>query len=208
MGRIKPKIVAQLMDLANRFADGKDACNNKRMRSPEDGRGNRYGNQRQKSCNYDNCGSHSQVATGYKENTYQGDDRRTLGYRNNNREDSSSNKQFQPRGSRDYNQSPDDVLNWPCHMHYAFINGKRVSRHAMKDCRTFLKLQEAVGHKQPRQEGKATTETQATHLQQINKQPTEQHKEKISQIRETKMMEDTSHQKAHLRNDTTGTEVA
>jgi hypothetical protein len=33
-------------------------------------------------------------------------------------------------------------------MHYAYIDGKRVSWHAMKDCRTFLKLQEAVGHKQ------------------------------------------------------------
>jgi hypothetical protein len=33
-------------------------------------------------------------------------------------------------------------------MHYAYIVGKRVSPHAMKDCRTFRKLQEAVGHKQ------------------------------------------------------------
>jgi hypothetical protein len=33
-------------------------------------------------------------------------------------------------------------------MLYAFINGKRVSRHTMKDCRTFLKLQEAVVRKQ------------------------------------------------------------
>jgi hypothetical protein len=40
------------------------------------------------------------------------------------------------------------MLNEPCHMHYAYIDGKRVSRHVMKDCRTFLKLQEAVGHKQ------------------------------------------------------------
>jgi hypothetical protein len=30
MGRIKPKIVSDLMDVANRFADGEDACNNKR----------------------------------------------------------------------------------------------------------------------------------------------------------------------------------
>jgi hypothetical protein len=30
MGRIKPKIVSDLMDIANRFADGEDACNNKR----------------------------------------------------------------------------------------------------------------------------------------------------------------------------------
>jgi hypothetical protein len=36
MGRIKPKIVSELVDIANRFADGEDACNNKRTRSPED----------------------------------------------------------------------------------------------------------------------------------------------------------------------------
>jgi hypothetical protein len=29
MGRIKQKIVSDLMDIANRFADGKDACNKK-----------------------------------------------------------------------------------------------------------------------------------------------------------------------------------
>jgi hypothetical protein len=148
MGRIKPKTVAELMDIANRFADGEDACNNKRTRSPEDERGNRYGNQRRKSRNYDNYGSHSQVAAGYKQNTYQGDDRRNLGYCNNIREDSSSNKQFHPRGSREYNQSSDDMLHGPCHIHYTFIDGKRVSRHAMKDCRTFLKLQEVAGNKQ------------------------------------------------------------
>jgi hypothetical protein len=30
MGRIKPKTVSNLMDLANRFADSEDVCNNKR----------------------------------------------------------------------------------------------------------------------------------------------------------------------------------
>jgi hypothetical protein len=34
------------------------------------------------------------------------------------------------------------------HIHSAFIDGKRVSRHAMKDCTTFLKLQEAALSKQ------------------------------------------------------------
>jgi hypothetical protein len=29
MDRIKPKTVPDLMDIANRFADGEDACNNK-----------------------------------------------------------------------------------------------------------------------------------------------------------------------------------
>jgi hypothetical protein len=81
MGRIKPKIVSNLMDIANRFADGEDVCNNKQTRSPEDDRGNRYGGQRRRSRNYDNYGSHIQVAAGYKDNDYQGNDRRSSGYR-------------------------------------------------------------------------------------------------------------------------------
>jgi hypothetical protein len=40
------------------------------------------------------------------------------------------------------------MLNGPCHIHYAFIDRKRVSRHAMKDCKKFLELQEVVGNKQ------------------------------------------------------------
>jgi hypothetical protein len=32
MRRIKPRTVSELMDIANRFADGEDACNNKRTR--------------------------------------------------------------------------------------------------------------------------------------------------------------------------------
>jgi hypothetical protein len=127
MGWIKPRIVSELMDIANRFADGEDACNNKRTRSSEDDRGNRYNSQRRRSRNYDNYGSHSQ-----------GDDRRNSGYRNYGREDSSNSKRFQSRGSRENNQSPDDMLNGPCHIHYAFIDEKSVSRHAMKDCRHFL----------------------------------------------------------------------
>jgi hypothetical protein len=145
MGQIKPKTIAKLMDVANRFADGEDAYHNKRMRSPEDDRGNKYSNQRRRSRNYDKYSSHSQVVAGYKENIGY---RRNTGYHNNNRENSNINRQFQPRGSREYNQSQDGMLNGPCHMHYEYIDGKRVSQHAMKDCRTFLKLQEAVGHKQ------------------------------------------------------------
>jgi hypothetical protein len=54
MGRIKLKTVSDLMDVENRFTDGEDACNNKRPRSLEDDRGNRYGGQRRRSRNYDN----------------------------------------------------------------------------------------------------------------------------------------------------------
>jgi hypothetical protein len=148
MGWIKPRTVSELMDIENRFADGEDAFNNKRMRSPKDDRANRYSNQRRRSRNYDNYGSHSQIAAVYKDSNYQGDDRRNSGYRNYGREESSNRKRFQSRGSRVYNQSPDDMLNRPCHIHYAFIDGKRVSRHAMKDCKTFLKLQDVARNKQ------------------------------------------------------------
>jgi hypothetical protein len=145
MGRIKPKTVSDLMDVANSFADGEDACNNKHTRSPEDDRGNRYGGQCRRSRNYDNYGSHSQVAAGYKENSYQSNDRKSSGYRSYGKEDY---RKFQPRESREYNPSPEDMLNRPCHIHSAFVDGKRISRHAMKDCTTFLKLQEAALNKQ------------------------------------------------------------
>jgi hypothetical protein len=148
MDRIKPKTISDLMDIANRFANGEDACNNKRTRSPEDDRGNRYSGERRRSRNYDNYGSHSQVAAGYKDNNYQGDDRRNSGYHSYGREDYGNSKRFQSREYRDYNLSPDDMLNRPCHICFAFIDGKRVSRHAMKDCKTFLKLQEAAVNKQ------------------------------------------------------------
>jgi hypothetical protein len=145
MGRIKPKTVSDLTDVAKRFADGEDACNNKRTRSLEDDRGNRYGGQRRRSRNYDSYGSHSQVTIGYKDNSYQGNDRKSLGYRSYGKEDY---KKIPPSESREYNPSPEDMLNGPCHIHSAFVDGKRVYRHAMKDCTTFLKLQEAALNKQ------------------------------------------------------------
>jgi hypothetical protein len=145
MGRIKPKTVSDLMDVANRFVDGEDACNNKRTQSPEDDRGNMYGGQCRRSRNYDNYGSHNQVAAGYKDNSYQNNDHKSSGYHSYRKEDY---RKFQPRESREYNPSPEDMLNGPCHIHSVFVNGKRVSRHAMKECTTFLKLQEAALNKQ------------------------------------------------------------
>jgi hypothetical protein len=38
-------------------------------------------------------------------------------------------------------------------MHYAYVDRKRVSNHLIRDFRTFLKLQEAVGFKQARAQG-------------------------------------------------------
>jgi hypothetical protein len=53
VGRIKPRTVSELMEVANRFADEEDAYNNKRGRSPEVDKTSR---QRQRYRNGDNHG--------------------------------------------------------------------------------------------------------------------------------------------------------
>jgi hypothetical protein len=63
IGRKRPATVAKLMEEANRFADGEDAYNNKRGRSPEADRTSR---QRRRHRSRDNQGRRNQVATGYK----------------------------------------------------------------------------------------------------------------------------------------------
>jgi hypothetical protein len=63
------------------------------------------------------------------------------------------------------------MLNGPCHIHFTFVDGKRVSRHAMKDCKTFLKLQEAAGNKQAkarRQGYEGNTNSAPSSSQQAN----------------------------------------
>jgi hypothetical protein len=53
IGRIKPRTVSELMEVANRFADGEDAYNNKRGCSPEVDKTSR---QRRRYRNGDNQG--------------------------------------------------------------------------------------------------------------------------------------------------------
>jgi hypothetical protein len=63
LGRTKPKTVSELMDVANRFADGEDAYNNKRGRSPEDDKVSR---QRRRYRNEDGRARRNQIAAGYE----------------------------------------------------------------------------------------------------------------------------------------------
>jgi hypothetical protein len=64
------------------------------------------------------------------------------------------NRKFQARGNQGIEKprysgpSAKDMLYEPCRIHYAYLNGKRVSNHQMKDCRTFLRLQSAMGSNQ------------------------------------------------------------
>jgi hypothetical protein len=67
MGRIKPRTVSELMEIASRFVDGDDAYHNKRERSPEHDRSNRYNNHRCRSRNDDSQNPRNQVAVGIRE---------------------------------------------------------------------------------------------------------------------------------------------
>jgi hypothetical protein len=69
IGITKPRTVAELMEVANRFADGEDAYNNKRGRSPEVDRASR---QRRKYRNGDSHARRNQVAAGYERKDEEG----------------------------------------------------------------------------------------------------------------------------------------
>jgi hypothetical protein len=141
IGRTRPKTVSELMEVANRFADGEDAYNNKRGHSPEVDKTSR---QRRRYRNGDNHARRNQVAAGHERTDEEGYE----------------NKEFQARGKHDAEKqkysgpSAEDMLYGPCRIHYAYLDGKRVSNHQMKDCRTFLRLQSAMDSNQGAQQGK------------------------------------------------------
>jgi hypothetical protein len=141
IGRTRPKTVAGLMEEANRFDDGEDAYNNKRGRSPKV---NRTGRQRRRHRNRDNQRRQNQVATGYEA-------KEEKGY---------ENRKFQAKGvgkPRYSDPSAEDMLYGPCRIHYVYHDGNRVSNHQMKDCRTFLRLQNAMDSSQGGWQGEKHT---------------------------------------------------
>jgi hypothetical protein len=133
--------MSELMEVANRFTDGEDAYNNKRGRSPEVDRAIR---QRRRYRNGDSHARQNQVAAGYERRDEEGYE----------------NKEFQESGNHGVEKSKysgpsvEEMLYGPCRIHYAYLDGKRVSNHQMKDCRTFLRLQNAVDSNQGAWQGK------------------------------------------------------
>jgi hypothetical protein len=140
IGRARPKTVSELMETANRFVDGEDTYNNKRGRSPKVDR-----TSRQRRCyrKGDNYGRRNQIAAGY-------DKRNEQGYENIEFPTTDSRGKEKPRYS---GPSAEDMLYGPCRIHYAYLDGKRVSNHQMKDYRTFLRLQNAMDSSQGARHG-------------------------------------------------------
>jgi hypothetical protein len=115
------------MEVANRFADGEDAYNNKRGRSPEV---DKISRQRRRYRNGDNHERRNQIAVGY-------DRRNEEGYENIKFPTRDGRRKEKPRYS---GPSAEDMLYGPCHIHYAYLDGKRFSNRQMKDCRTSVRL--------------------------------------------------------------------
>jgi hypothetical protein len=141
IGRTKPRTVSELMEVAIRFVDGEDAYNNKRGRSPEVNRASR---QKRRYRNGDSHARQNQIAAGYERRDEEGYE----------------NREFQARGNHGVEKpkysgpSAEGMLYEPCRIHYAYLDGKRVSNHQMKDCRTFLRLQNSMDSNQGIQQGK------------------------------------------------------
>jgi hypothetical protein len=102
--RTRPTTVAELMEEANRFADGEDAYNNKRGCSLEVDRTSR---QRRRHRSRDNQGRRNQIAVGYEAKEEEGYE----------------NRKFQAKGAekpRYSGPSVKDMLYGPCRIHYAW----------------------------------------------------------------------------------------
>jgi hypothetical protein len=146
LGRKNPRTVSELMEVVNRLADGEDAYNNKRACSPEVNRASR---QRQRSRNEDSRTRRNQIAAGYERKDKEGYERREFQGRSNRGDEK----------PKDSGPSAEDMLHGPCRIHYAYLDGKRVCNHQMKDCRTFLRLQSALDPNQGAcQGGKSTSQ--------------------------------------------------
>jgi hypothetical protein len=102
---------SELIEIASRFADGEDAYNNKRARSPEVDRANR---KRCRSRNEDGHIRCNQVAAGYKRGDEEGNKSREY-------QDKSSRIRDKPKYS---DPSAEDLLHGPCRIHYAYLDGK------------------------------------------------------------------------------------
>jgi hypothetical protein len=134
------------MEVANRFTDGEDAYNNKRGHSPEVDRASR---QRQRYRNEDGRARRNQIAAGYERRDEEGYESREFQGGGNRRAE-------KPKYS---GPSAEDMLHGHCRIHYAYLDGKIVSNHQMKDCRTFLRLQSALDqNKGAHQGGKSTSQ--------------------------------------------------
>jgi hypothetical protein len=80
------------MDLANKWANGKDAASNKRARSPEEDRLRRINDRRRRPQNYDDYDRSAQVAVGFTRKDDRKYEYRSSRYQGSYRDEPSSSR--------------------------------------------------------------------------------------------------------------------
>jgi hypothetical protein len=68
LGRSNPRIVAELMEIAKRWAGGEDAVHNNRQRSPEEDRNRNVNQNRRRFRNFAEYDGPGQVSAGFRGN--------------------------------------------------------------------------------------------------------------------------------------------
>jgi hypothetical protein len=120
LGKTRPRTLLELMEVANRFADGEKAYNNKRAHSPEVDRASR---QRRRSRNEDSRARRNQISAGYKRRSEEGNKNRE--YQENNSWEIENLKYSRP--------SAEDMLYGPCRIHYVTrVNSKNVQYEGLR----------------------------------------------------------------------------
>src|SRR4051812_24704529 len=145
LGRVKPKTLDHLMDIANRWADGKDSIHRAQSEEQDD-----YGRQRERRSKrrsriYDDRDGSDMVATGYTDRRNDAN-RNSGGYRGGNFRDGGRPAQSWQRRDRDNGPSAYEKLLGPCTIHFYndMQDGKKKASHMLKDCREFQKLSESM----------------------------------------------------------------
>ena len=99
LGRAKPKSISEMVDIANKWADGEDAVKNKRARSPEEDRYRQSNDRKRRGTrNYDDYDGPSHVVARFSSEDNRRDTYRSSGYRPCNRDEPGSSKPtYRPR---------------------------------------------------------------------------------------------------------------
>src|SRR5215218_7582578 len=142
LGRMKPKTITKLMEIANSWADGEDNVRKPRQRSDDeeddqpkhDSGGRRDRNKRRKNRSYDD---NNLVAAGYSDRQDDRYDDRRDDRQDGNRNDSGNRGNYKPRPQRTPKLPYAEQINAPCYLHSYTDSkdGKVKSSHLLRDCR-------------------------------------------------------------------------
>lgn len=155
LGRLKPKTITGLMEIANGWADGEDHVRNPRPRSDDDEDDHKHPSssghrpdqgsdrcKKRRDHGYNAIEGANMVAAGYNDQRGYGRDDRRDDRRDGKKDDNRAN--WQQRLPWVPELPPADQVNAPCYLH-AYIDPKdniKKSTHLLRCCRQFIELRQ------------------------------------------------------------------